>query len=336
MYFVAPSHRLESQMPLSEVRDEFQARLAAFLWSQWGQMGVAADTDRRDTWAVDPEALLLLTLEVGRGEPRLFEEVLDWLLVNERLVSVQRLRNLAVDAEDQALVEAVLGWLGQNRQRQRLKVKGGVEGEPRPFFRNSRLQIIEPDPAFLAQGFLKPGTERSGKSRGPDLSLPINFAFRLRLVLGIGVRAEVARVLLTVGDSWINALALADYAGYAKRNVQEAVAAFAADGLVRSWTVGNENRYETLDRRWGGFLDLEEFPSHRDWRRLFHIYRRVLRWLIDPSNQKLSDYMFSSRARTLHEEIEDDLRQTGFPVRAEDSTRDLANFGQFVRDLLPN
>lgn len=323
-------------MLLSELRDEFQEHLAAFLWSQWGQMGVAANTDRRDTWAADPEALLLLTFEVGRGEPRLLEEVLDWLVVNERLVSVQRLRNFAEDEDDQALVEAVLGWLGQNRQRQRLQAKGGVEREPRPFFRNSRLQTIDPDPAFLAQGFLKPGTERSGKSQGPDLSLPINFAFRLRLVLGIGVRAEVAGALLTVGGPWINALALADYAGYAKRNVQEAIAAFAADGLVRSWTVGNENRYKALNSRWAGFLDLEEFPSHRDWRRLFHIYRRVLRWLIDPANEGLSDYMLLSQARTLYEEVEGDMRQSGFPVGAETATRDLASFGQFVRDLLPN
>src|ERR1700754_1632995 len=107
-------------MSISTLRDEVQDGLANFLWDEWGQMGVAASTKRRDSWATDPEALLLLTFEVGRGEPRLFDEVLDWMLVNERLLSVQRLRNLAADEDDRALVEAVLGWLGQNRRRPRL------------------------------------------------------------------------------------------------------------------------------------------------------------------------------------------------------------------------
>ena len=108
-------------MSLSELRDEFRGRLADFLWDQWGQMGVSANSrEQRDAWAVDPEALLLLTFEVGREESRLFEEVGDWMLVNERLVSVQRLRNLAVDEDDRALVDAVLGWLGENRRRARL------------------------------------------------------------------------------------------------------------------------------------------------------------------------------------------------------------------------
>ena len=84
-------------MSISELRDEVEDALATFLWDEWGQMGVSADTKRHDTWATDPEALLLLTFEVGRGEPRLFDEVLDWMLLNERLLSIQRLRNLTAD-----------------------------------------------------------------------------------------------------------------------------------------------------------------------------------------------------------------------------------------------
>src|ERR1700743_714956 len=151
-------------MSISELRDEVQDALANFLWDEWGQMGVSASTSRSDPWATDPEALLLLTFEVGRREPRLFEEVLDWMLVNERLLSVQRLRNLAVDDEDRRLVESVIGWLGQKRRRGRLKPKPGDAGEPQPFFRDSHLEVAHPDPAFLAQGFVKPQSEPSGKS----------------------------------------------------------------------------------------------------------------------------------------------------------------------------
>jgi hypothetical protein len=96
-------------MPTSATRQDLQGRLAAFLWRQWAQMGILATAEHRDRWAADPEALLLLSFEVGREEPRLFEEVLDWLVRNERLISIQRLRNLARDQDDGTLVEAVVG-----------------------------------------------------------------------------------------------------------------------------------------------------------------------------------------------------------------------------------
>lgn len=322
-------------MSISTLRDEFRGLLVDFAWGQWGQMGVAAQSDRRDAWAADPEALLLLSFEVGRDEPRLVEEVLDWLAVNERLISVQRLRNLAADDDDRALVEAALGWLGQSRSRPRLATRRKAEGEPQPFFRGSRLRAKEPDPAFLAQGFLKPAAERSGKSQPPDLNLPINFAFRLRLLLGIGVRAEVARALLTVDAGRINAQALAAYTSYTKRNVQEAVASFAAGGLVTSWFIGNEYQYEVSRDRWAEFLGLETLPRHEAWPELFHAWRLTLRWLIDIADEDLSDYMLLSRARTLLEEIGPDLRNSGIPVAIEDSTRDLPALERTIRDIAP-
>src|SRR5687768_15671308 len=67
----------ESAMLISTLRDEVQTTLVDFAWSQWAQMGVFASTDRRDTWAQDPEALLVFTLHIARREPRLFDEVLD-------------------------------------------------------------------------------------------------------------------------------------------------------------------------------------------------------------------------------------------------------------------
>jgi hypothetical protein len=323
-------------MSISELRDDFRERLTDFAWDQWAQMGVAANSDRRDTWATDPEALLLLTFEVSREEPRLFEEVLDWAVANERLVSVQRLRNLATDDADRALVEAVLGWLGQSRRRPRLEARSGSAGddaEPQPFYRGSRLKVARPDPAFLAQGFLKPQSKPSGKSQSPNLDLPINLAFRLRLLLGIGVRAELARALLTTDAPWMNAQALAASTAYTKRNVQEAVASLTSAGFVNSWVVGNENRFEAPRDRWTEFLQVDRLPESLDWPQLFQTCRVVLRWLTDPANQDLSEYMLLSRARTLIEEVESDLLFAGVPVNAGDSTRDLSSFEQFVRSL---
>jgi hypothetical protein len=316
-------------MSISELRDEVQDALANFLWDEWGQMGVAASTKRRDTWATDPEALLLLTFEVGRGEPRLFDEVLDWMFVNERLLSVQRLRNLAVDEADRALVESVVGWLGANRPRTRLSSKPGNAGDLEPFFRGSRLKVSDPDPAFLAQGFLRPRSEPTGKSQGPNLTLPINLAFRLRLLLGVSVRAEVARVLLVTGTPWMNAPELARSTAYARRNVRDAATSLASAGFVFSHSIGNENLFEASPR-WPDFLSIDGLPESKDWPQLFGAFRQILRWLSDPANQDLSDYMLLSGARTLIEGVEADL------PRAEigDATKDFASFEDFVHVLI--
>lgn len=322
-------------MSISATREELQGRLASFLWSQWAQMGVLANTERSDRWAADPEALLLLTFEVGREEPRLFEEVLDWLVKNERLISVQRLRNLVRDDADRTLVEAVLGWLGERRRRPRLEARSGSNGaatDAQPFFRNSSLPVTDPDPAFLAQGFLKPRSEPSAKSQAPDLLLPINFAFRLRQLLGIGARAEAARVLLTIDAPRVNVQVLAKSTAYTKRNVQEAVTSLTAAGVLFSFEQGNEQVISIPWDRWAQFLELDQLPTQEDWPQLFAVYRRVLRWMADPAREGLSDYMLSSEMRTLAEEVAPDLRFAG--IRTSPAGNDSSYFERFGQELL--
>lgn len=306
-------------MSISEARNDLRERLAAFLWNQWAQMGVLGTVERSDRWAADPEALLLLSFEVGREEPRLFDEVLDWLVVNERLVSVQRLRNLVRDEDDRALVEAVVGWLGHRRRRSRLEARSKSpqdEAQPQPFFRKSQLPVDDPDPAFLAQGFLKAKSEPSGKSQAPDVLLPINLAFRLRMMLGIGARAEVIRVLLTIDAPWVNAQALAQSTAYAKRNVQEAATSLTVAGALSSFGIANEQRFSIPADSWSQFLGLDVLPLHMDWPQLSAAYRKVVRWLADPSHQNLSEYMLSSEARTLDEEVRPDLHFAGTAIDA--------------------
>jgi hypothetical protein len=321
-------------MSISEAREDLQGRLASFLWSQWAQMGVLATAAHEDRWAADPEALLLLSFEVGREEPRLFEEVLDWLAMNERLVSVQRLRNLVRDEADRALVEAVVGWLGERRRRARLEARSRASDaptQPQPFFRNSQLPVGDPDPAFLAQRFLKARSKPSGKSQAPNPFLPINFAFRLRSLLGIGVRAETIRVLLTIDAPRVNTQVIAASTAYTKRNAQEALTSLSAAGVVNAFEVGNEQRFSAPRDRWAQFLELDELPHHKDWPQLFAAYRKVLRWLADPAHQELTEYMLSSEARTLAEEVLPDLHFAGITI--DSAPEDASYFESFTRQL---
>ncbi len=307
-------------MSISALRTEVSERVVAFAWDQWSQLGVLARTDRRDRWAMDPEALVLFTLEIGRDDPRLFDEVLDWLVVNERLVSVQRLRNLAVDDADRALVDAALGWVAHWRPRARLTATAGAGDErleaAEPLFRATRVPTQQLDEAFLAHGFLKPTVEPSRNSQPPGPALPATFAFRLRHLLGVGARAEAVRVLLGVDAPNVTVQVVAASAGYAKRNVHEALASLRAAGVLHVVTVGNEQRFSAPRERWAALLGMEagELPHHRDWPALLYALRRIVRWLADPRNEELSDYMRASEARQLVGEIGSDLQFAGVPI----------------------
>lgn len=321
-------------MEISSLRREFSERLLDFVWSQWAQMGLLASATRRDGWAADPEALLLLTFEVAREDPRLFDEVLDWLLVNERWVSLQRLRNLAEDEEDRALAGAAAEWLSRWRRKPPSPpgVPPEVEAQPLLF---DAMPVERPDPAFLAHGFLKSWTEPARRSSPPDLQAPINFAFRMRSLLGVGARAEVVRTLLTVEAPEMSLQVIALSSGFAKRNVQEAANGLRAGGFASSRMIGNEQQLKMPREPWLALLELERLPRHEDWPQLFRAFRFLLRWLRDPRNEERSNYMRASEARVVLERVFDDLNFAGVPLSTAgpDGEEYWSHFTSVVRSL---
>jgi uncharacterized protein YegP (UPF0339 family) len=302
-------------MPTSALRSRLRAALLDFAWDEWAQMGVLGAPRRHSVWAQDAEALVLFTLEIARDDPRLFDELLDWLLRNESIVSTRRLRTLSEDSTDERLVSAALDWVAQHRRGRapRPRPVDTDSSSPDALFRGAFTPARDPDPAFIAHGFLRPKAEPSGKSREPDLRAPINFAFRLRHLLGVSARAEAVRFLLTVDAPRASVAAIAASAGYAKRNVQEALSSLDAAGAAVLVTVGADQRYGIDRTRWSHLLDMdaEDLPVHRDWPALFSLLRRVLRWLERPDLDDFSDYLRASQARDLLEELRPKLDQAG-------------------------
>jgi hypothetical protein len=323
-------------MLISDLKLEVRSRLLDFAWDQWAQMGVSTAPHREDRWAADPEALLLFTFEVARFDARLFDEVLDWLALNERLVSAQRLRNLCRDDTDRRLADAALAWAAQAKKMGRgANVESvSVKESARPLFRELRVDPERAEPAFADHGWLKPPTVRSGKSMPPDLFAPINFALRLRSILGIGVRAEVARFLLTVIAPNVTAQVVTEAAGYAKRNVHEALTSFAAAGVIGVVTVGNEQRYDIDRERWAALLGLPvvDLPTERAWPQLLYALRSLLRWLEDEQLERPSAYLLASQARTFAQEILPELRYAGVNVPL--SSRKGADYWQDFIELV--
>jgi hypothetical protein len=305
-------------MTVEELRDEVVSALQALAWDQWSQLGVsAAAPKRREERAADPEALLLFTFEIGRSDPRLFDEVLDWLVLNEGLVSVHRLRNVCANLTDRALVDSALDCAARWRRRQRQV--GGVESlvSPaglEPLFPSLSMRTGSLDSAFSKHGLARACFTPSGKSQAPRLHDPISFALRLRRLLGVSVRAEVMRTLLTVRAPRLSGKVIAASAGFAQRNVREGLTQLVEAGVIEMGEISDDRYYSVRHEQWAALLGMAaapDLPFHYDWIAAYRALTRIVRWLQQPGLDELTPYLRASQARTVLAAIEGDLRYAG-------------------------
>ncbi|HEV7492982.1 hypothetical protein [Baekduia sp.] len=302
-------------MSISATKERLEEGLLAFVWKEWSQLGIFASPEGHSQWAQDIEALLLFTFEVARTDPRLFDEVLDWLVTNEHLVSVRRLRTLAKGSEDPSLAAAALEWLAQHRPQARFSTSDDrppPDTEQRLFFGEEGFPLRHPDGAFAKHGWLRSAATRSQKSLPVDMRQPIAFGLRLRRLLGTGARAEVVRFLLCTDTPRATAAIITQSAVYTKRNIQEALYELGDARVVTVASSGHEARYGIDRTRWATLLNhAGPFPSHVDWVQLLRALTKILRWLRTDATSHASEYLQASAARTLIEDVRQDLEWAG-------------------------
>jgi hypothetical protein len=296
-------------------------RLVSFAWQEWAQMGLLAAPSHASPWAQDPEAMIVFTLEVARDEPRLFDELLDWMLHNEARLSVRRLRAMCIDDTDRRLTNAAIGWLGRHRPQARLGPRADAAAAPparlglEPLFR-TEFPVREPDPDFAAAGYLRPVLVPSGKSVAPDLMTSINLAFRLRAILGVGIRSEVVRIMLSSQPTFATAQVLASASGYSKRNVHDALRGLVEARVFSAGHIEGERRYRIDTEAWAALLgrDIANLPVSRDWPPLLGSLRMIYRLCRAQSGDETSDYMRSSETRQLLVHLGKDLGPVGIEI----------------------
>jgi hypothetical protein len=316
-------------MSISDLRERLRQGLLEFAWRQWGQMGLSANITGSDRWAIDPEALILFTIEVARRDPRLFDEMLDWLAGNRRLLTMQRLRNLITRFPvDSNLVGAVLEWAGEPAPSlQRLKTNRMQDRhrENVPVFSSEILSFVgAPDPVFAEYGYIRPSAVRSGKSNDPDARQPANLAFQLRHLFGPGSRSEVMRVLLTFTDGPLDAARISDEAGFAKRNVNDTLASLAASRVVKARWSRNERLFLAYRDKWATLLEVgpsaKFMPKFVSWVHLLPAFLEIMAWLELLAETTDSEYLISSRARDLMERVAPSLEMAGLALPADRRT----------------
>ena len=282
------------------------------LWRQWCSLGVAGHAPPAEpSRIIDPEALLLATTSLGRHDPRLFDEGLDWLAKHGSLIHLQRLKTLHADTGlgDPAVLTAMADWLVTNGRQPKWKAIANTKGKARsdnPRILFSDTPPRSPDPVFLRHGLLRETVNLRGMSRSPDPTRPPNLLLALRALIGVSARAE-AILCLATGPA-VHPAELARLTGYRPRTMQLLLQEMALSGHVLtqeppprpagSGGRGSSRRYHIQAGDWA-FLTSGETPLPRwlPWPPLWSIIQETLNALGGENDTPKHPALLSSRLR---------------------------------------
>jgi hypothetical protein len=313
-------------------RKIFLENILDFLWRQWSALGIAGGARTNDVWAIDPEALLIFSMKMARYEPRLFDEILDWMVMNGKWIDNQRLRGIIRNNDETAsrLMSAVASFVS--------KEAGTYERKWRPFsslnkyYPHNRSEALfrtkegvpypeprHPSKLFLDYGFLREPVSIRKLTRLVSYASRSNIRFLLRALFGIGSRAECILYLLTHEAGHPSEIAKA--IGISFMGARSALADLSDSGLILTRIKGKRRiEYWVSQKRWWVFLsglNYEEvrIPVWLDWIALFSALRNVWDILYEVDKAE-SEYMRSSKLRESMEIISREFIKSGLDVPA--------------------
>ena len=305
---------------LKQFKGEYQTLLLDYLWRQWSALGVAGQTQAANNWIIDPEALLLLTCTVGRSDPRLFDEVLDWLQVNGWLINVMRLKRILRTEKfaGEPVLAAIAGWLAKGAEAPKWKLLAASAPPPvaaEPLFFSEDGQAIpalgEPEPIFARYGWQRGPLRVRGYSQEFRPALAATLALQLRALLGINVRCEIVMYLLTHDAAHPSQIAREAY--YFERAVQGTLADMSRSGVVQLRTASRAKHYWIKPDQWLQLLNRggQTAPKWIAWPPLFSALEQIWLRLRDANLHDLESLLQASDVRPLMAKVRPALERAG-------------------------
>jgi len=300
-------------------RELYLENILTFLWRQWSALGVAGGARAEEKWVIDPEALLIFSIRITRYEPRLFDEILDWLVLNGKWVDIQRLRGILKrkDETTKRLISAVACYVSDKSKTNGRKWKAlGSLNKKKPDSPDEMLFMSkngQPYPKarhvssiFKEYGFIREDFSLRAMTKPVLVNPESSIRFLLRAVFGIGSRAECVLYLLTHEAGHPNEIANA--IGVSTRAAQDTLIELAESDLVLTRIKGKRKiEYWLSQERWWEFLfgmnfeDIKK-PVWLDWISLYSALMNV--WnILNEIEKSESDYMRSSKLREAMEAI---------------------------------
>lgn len=266
---------------MQRLASSLQGALLNRAWIQWAALGVDATVERDDA-VVDPEALIVLTAELGDADARLRDLSTDWCVTYGRYVNGSRLKQVA---RELGTPEDMIG--------EYVATVAASGGPAWPMGTRPRPDYVRRDKARLD----------SAESR-PRLRI------RLRAAFGVNARADILAALLAASPGGLNAADLARVTRFTKPSIASALDALLLAGLVTARSVGNERRF-TLPPKVPILPGLRPPVSQADWVARFAVALEVLRF---SGHDDLSTTVRAIEARRLIDLLTDRISTERMPM----------------------
>lgn len=301
---------------LPDFRNRCEEAALDLLWRQWCSLGVSGHAaPARPDLLIDLEALVLATTSLGRHEPRLFDEALDWLASFGSLINLQRLTNLqrTHDLGDAPVLAAIADWVAENATQPRWKAVARASGEagagsaPEPLFPGiAGPAPAAPDPVFRAWNLDRSVFQPRRMSRPPKPLLPPNLMASLRALIGVSARVEII-LFLTGNPAAAKPAEIARATGYAPRTLQAVFQEMLLSGHLLSEEQparrasapgrGSQRRYHLQPADWAFLTAGKPLPRWTPWAALFSITRKVIDAIPAPGQKPRHPAVISSQLR---------------------------------------
>lgn len=328
---------------LKRFRSEYHSLLLDFLWRQWSALGVAGQANQ-EQHIIDPEGLLLLTCTVARHDPRLFDEMLDWLQTNGWLINVMRLKRILRTEKfaGQGVLAAVAGLLAKGAEAPKWRQLAGLTGRPtaaeKLFFGEdgTPLPVIgEPEPHFASFGWERGPLRLRSYSQQFRPTEPSALILQLRALFGINARCEIVSYLLTHEAAHPSQIAREAY--YFERTVQGTLVDMSRSGVIQIRATGREKYYWLKQDSWKQVLNRGESAALKwvTWPPLLSALEQIWLRLHDEELYGLGELLQASEVRQLMVTVRPSLERAGFDRQLSDDRQHLGEsyLEVFIEDV---
>jgi hypothetical protein len=302
-------------MSLKELYNKLIEIQLTHLWNQWALLGVSG-YGKKNNHIIDPEALLLYSLEIARYDARLYDEILDWCFVNGEFLSIPRIKTLLksfpVNRQLTALSELI------SFKTRTLKWNKIVASEKNdiiePLFMNittgSPLPIIgNADQIHLQNGLNRPEC----RFRGYSSPFPSNetgaLILKLRALFGITVRCEIIASLIDGSEK--HPSQIARETDYYQKTVQDTISCMSRSAFIQMRTQGRLKKY-FLDKSFISLICGNENLHYIHWSSLYKLLNTINNILLTSSDKELSSQTVLLLCKKVITERENDLHDSGF------------------------
>lgn len=301
-------------------RDRLLQQLLDFVWRQWTSLGVPGDRTSSGDWIIDPEALVLITTEIGRHDSRLLDTAADWLFAHGQSINLQRLRRLQgqwgpCDERVLSGIAEILAERSVLRKWRSLRETIRVPEPAEALFRapdGSGVPVFgDPDPRFEKFGLLRSRWEPRAHGQAPSPRRPGNLLLTLRSLFGVSARAEIMAWLLTHEEG--HPAAIAKATAYFPKSIQATLNDMEASGQIRSERHGREKYFRLQRDDWRFLITWPgppRFPRWAPWPPVFYFAFRTVQMLGETGASDASERLRAIQQRGFLDEVAPALQES--------------------------